>query len=75
MMDEEKCVSCGATIPEGQQVCNECRMKALDYGFYVGYAMINNLTFTHSGTLAEMVKWMEEQMMQGANEMKMWKEE
>ena len=37
--------------------------------------MINKLTFTHSGTLAEMVKWMEEQMMQGANEMKMWKEE
>lgn len=45
-----------------------------DDGFYVGYAIVDRLTFTHSGTLAEMVQWMEEQMQAGANEMKMWKE-
>ena len=31
----ERCVTCGAEIPEGRQVCHTCEVKAIehDYGF------------------------------------------
>ena len=74
-MGEERCVCCGAPIPEGIQVCRDCQLKSLDYGFYIGYAEIEKLRYPASGTMKEMIQWAEEQLVKGAETIQMWKKE
>lgn len=57
-MDENLCVSCGAEIPEGQQVCPACLQKAVANREYYGEARKDGKVIaTTQGTIAAVAAW------------------
>ena len=71
----EICISCGAEIPEGTQICKACAQKNMEEGFYIGCAVIDKLIYTGGGTLREVIDWAEKQMEKVANELKICRED
>lgn len=60
MEREERCICCGAVIPEGRQICFNCENKKTE-GEPVYKAVIirkNGETY-NSGTLKNMLEWIE----------------
>lgn len=46
--NEDRCVSCGCTIPEGRMVCPSCESEAKEkkmYGFHEGYSENSNIKY------------------------------
>ena len=72
MSHEERCVCCGAVIPEGRQICAECGQAV--GAFYVGYVLQDGLKFTHSGTQQEMIDWFDREFIKpGTREIRIWR--
>ena len=71
MMGEERCVCCGAIIPEGRQVCPACNRKT-NRDHFVGYIIKDSIKYVISGTLKEVAKRMGEP---GVTEAHAWVEE
>ena len=66
-MSENRCISCGEVIPEGQQCCRRCVSEYMEKERGVKFSAIaksaDGKTSWHSnGTLSEMTAWADEIM-------------
>jgi len=70
-----ECVCCGAIIPEGRQVCPDCEIKTRKneerYNAFVTYP--DGERHFGSGTMKEIAKWVEVELLAGADEFHMQK--
>ena len=70
MAGEERCVCCGAPIPEGRQCCQDCVNKAMEEKQKVLYNGVakrqSGKTITKKGgTLSEMTRWADDMLFVG----------
>lgn len=60
-MSENRCVCCGAVIPEGRQCCPDCVNKTMDAQRKARFDGVatrrDGTTIEKHGTLEEMTKW------------------
>lgn len=70
MAGENRCVCCGAVIPEGRQCCPVCANKFMEEGrkvLYNGVAKCQNgkTIAKKGGTLEEMTRWADDVLFSG----------
>lgn len=77
-MSENRCVCCGAVIPEGRQCCPICVDKYMEQerrAVFKGVAVTKDgEMIDHSGTFEEMTKWADRMKKEtGSNNINIWR--